>query len=126
MSKVTVTHNLKAALAKEIIDQLCKTKVAAITCPLCHCTIYSRARHDFRYCKCGAVSIDGGFNYTKCAWDDKRVFMPETHDLFVDTTKEMLYEDWNQRTDKFGLIESKKESKHARAFAARTNRSRVR
>lgn len=81
-----------------------KLTVIAIKCPLCDWTIYSRARHDFRSCKCGAVSVDGGFDCMKCAWDQNRVPTPVAFELKVDATKKELYEDYNNYNDKFGAI----------------------
>ena len=34
-------------------------------CRLCGDIIESRNRHDFQMCKCGAISVDGGHDYTK-------------------------------------------------------------
>lgn len=36
-----------------------------IKCTECGDEPYSRSRYDFRYCNCGAVSVDGGMNYLK-------------------------------------------------------------
>ena len=36
-----------------------------IQCMQCDDEIYSTYRHDFKWCKCGAVAIDGGRGYTK-------------------------------------------------------------
>ncbi len=37
----------------------------AIQCLLCKEIIVSRHRHDFKSCKCGKVSVDGGLYYRK-------------------------------------------------------------
>lgn len=95
---------LNFALAAEIAQEAVKLTVQAIKCPLCGCTIYSRARHDFRSCKCGAVSVDGGFDYMKCAWDQNRVPPPVAFEMKVDATKKELYDDWNRHIDTYGLI----------------------
>lgn len=78
-----------------------ETKVTAIECPLCHDLIYSRARHDFRWCSCGDVAIDGGFDYVKINYHTTR---PEQHQKYVAATRQELYDDWNKREDKFGSI----------------------
>ena len=39
--------------------------ITGIICPLCKSLLYSLAVHDFRYCKCEAVFIDGGRDYTR-------------------------------------------------------------
>ena len=36
-----------------------------IRCLKCGDTPYSASRHDFKYCKCGAVAVDGGMDYLK-------------------------------------------------------------
>ena len=36
-----------------------------VTCGLCGETIYSGHRHDFKYCKCGNVAVDGGLDYIR-------------------------------------------------------------
>ena len=36
-----------------------------IKCNSCNDIVISLHRHDFRFCKCGAVAIDGGDSYTK-------------------------------------------------------------
>ena len=41
-----------------------KIKVIAVKCPECGDLIYSRARHDFRYCSCGEIAIDGISDYS--------------------------------------------------------------
>lgn len=37
----------------------------AIKCDRCGDVIESKFRHDFKTCKCGAVSVDGGHDYLK-------------------------------------------------------------
>lgn len=36
-----------------------------IKCNYCEDIIESKHRHDFKFCKCGAVAVDGGLSYTK-------------------------------------------------------------
>lgn len=48
-----------------------KTKETAssgpeIECAKCHDRIYSRNRHDWRACRCGATFVDGGSSYLRC------------------------------------------------------------
>ena len=75
--------------------------VTCITCPICKETIYSRARHDFRHCKCGDTFIDGGFDYARYGSEG----VPILSNKDVNATKRELYDDWNTGTDKFGKIE---------------------
>jgi len=75
--------------------------VNAIKCTKCEDTIYSRAGHDFRSCSCGKFFIDGGFDYTRIGYEGKK---PKITKMKVKATKQELYDDWNQRIDKFGKI----------------------
>lgn len=36
-----------------------------VKCKLCNDIIWSAHRHDFKYCKCGSVAVDGGMEYIK-------------------------------------------------------------
>lgn len=76
-------------------------KVNAYQCPYCRDIIYSRTRHDFCTCSCGKISVDGGFDYTRVAFEELE---PEPYPLEVDATKQELYDDWNERRDEFGLV----------------------
>lgn len=42
--------------------------VTGIRCGKCNSEVVSLYRHDFRYCRCGACFIDGGFDYTRIGW----------------------------------------------------------
>ena len=79
------------------------TTVTTITCPNCRYTIFSRARHDFRSCMCKKVSIDGGFDYVRLAFDPE-LGVPETKQKEIPQTPMELYDDWNTRTDRYGLF----------------------
>ena len=79
--------------------------VYAITCPKCKTTIFSRSCHDFRSCPCGAMSIDGGFDYTKVNFDPKRVKPPRPFPVEINQTIVELYQDWNTNTNNYGLIQ---------------------
>ena len=84
-------------------------KVNALKCPICEDTVYSRATHDFRRCSCGAIAVDGGFDYMKICWDNKRIpILPPSIKIDVKASKQKLYDDWNHRVDKYGIIKSKK------------------
>ena len=45
-----------------------KIKVNKIRCKLCGDVIQSDNRHDMKWCRCGAVAVDGGTAYLKRAW----------------------------------------------------------
>ena len=36
-----------------------------LECKKCGDIIYSAYRHDFKYCKCGSVAVDGGMDYAR-------------------------------------------------------------
>lgn len=80
--------------------------IQGIVCPLCKCTLYSRARHDFRQCSCKAIAIDGGLDYRRMTWNPNLVNPSDIQGvaLNIDVTKEQLYHDWNEGLDLYGLI----------------------
>lgn len=41
-----------------------------IRCNTCGDTIESTSRHDFKYCKCGRVFVDGGHDYLRRGYTD--------------------------------------------------------
>jgi len=62
--------------------------------------IYSRARHDFRYCTCGKCAVDGGRDYTKVVGDGSIL------EINILASEKVLYNDWNKQINKFGLIKT--------------------
>lgn len=78
-------------------------KINAIECPSCHDIIWSRATHDFHNCSCGAVSIDGGFDYCHFGWQND-IIRPEIIEIELPVTQEQCYDDWNKRINKLGII----------------------
>ena len=75
-------------------------KITALVCPKCKDTIFSRTRHDMRFCSCGTVAIDGGFDYCKVSGKPPLEFK----ELDLDVTERELYDDYNTGADIFGLI----------------------
>lgn len=49
-------------LKRNIVDE---KEAPQIQCPYCKTTIYSLYRHDFQWCKCGKMALDGGFDYRR-------------------------------------------------------------
>lgn len=43
--------------------------INAVECTKCGDTPRSRNRHDFRYCKCGSIAVDGGSWYLRRVGD---------------------------------------------------------
>lgn len=77
-------------------------KISALKCSKCEDVIYSRALRDFRSCSCGALSVDGGFDYLKVSCDPK---IPYSNiEIFVNADRNQLYKDWKNMTDEYGLI----------------------
>lgn len=56
----------------------------AVRCKKCGSIIYSRYTHDFHSCKCGAINIDGGFEYCRVVGDLKDV---EKYPIIIDKNK---------------------------------------
>lgn len=78
-------------------------KILARQCSICNDIVYSRARHDMRGCTCGDIAVDGGFDYSRIAY---RKNCPTTIEIEVDATKQELFDDWNNRNNKYGLIKA--------------------
>lgn len=83
-----------------------KVKVAAIQCLKCGDIIYSRAVHDFHWCSCKSVAIDGGFDYVKICGEPTDYVKIKA--MSIPATKWDLYVDWNTNTNKFGWIKAQK------------------
>jgi len=80
-------------------------QVKAITCPRCKDTIYSRAGHDFHSCTCGDVSVDGGPKLERVLWQAGCGFeQPKPVEVTINATPQELYDDWNNRVNRFGVI----------------------
>jgi hypothetical protein len=76
-------------------------KVNAFECPKCAAVIFSRTRHDYRWCPCKTIAVDGGLEYARVVYKDG---MPASRLIDVVASKNQLYEDWNNHHDKFGII----------------------
>ena len=76
-------------------------KIIATECPNCFNILYSRAQHDFRTCGCGNTSVDGGQLKARVLYKDKP---PKSIEIDVDVTEQQLYDDWNNRKDKYGIV----------------------
>lgn len=90
-------------------------RVSAVECAKCEAVVYSRARHDFHWCPCGAIAIDGGFDYKKVCYRDA-----SPRHLFVevaDVSKQVLYDDWNKQQDKYGTILKENRQKNLEEYA---------
>lgn len=82
-----------------------KVKVSCVQCPECLDIIYSRARHDFHYCSCKGVFIDGGFDYKRCGGIHS-LRAKHFNKFIMGVDKKDLYDDWSNRKDKYGVIKN--------------------
>ena len=85
-------------------------KINAIKCLKCGDIIYSRSRHDFHWCSCESCAIDGGFDYIRITgnlenWENAEIQILENKS--DDEVKKILYNDWNERKNKYGVIHEK-------------------
>lgn len=81
-------------------------KITGLYCPKCKQFIYSRDRHDCKWCKCQTYYIDGGQLEEVFGTGGKDKNFPSlilTIDL--DVTSDELYYDWNLCMDKLGFID---------------------
>lgn len=46
-------------------DSMIKIMVNKIRCKKCGDVIESKSVHDFKFCKCESVAVDGGYNYLR-------------------------------------------------------------
>lgn len=83
--------------------------VMAVVCPLCGDTIYSRARHDFHFCYCGNLFVDGGQEYLRfgAIVDINKIKQLTTE---INCDKKQLYDDWNKDINNYGWIRDEKYS----------------
>lgn len=81
------------------------TKIRAIRCKSCKpsCIVFSRSRHDFRWCPGKHIAVDGGqIDYFKVCANEGADYESLTLDLTFDIQE--LYDDWNKGLDKLGII----------------------
>lgn len=96
---------ITAAMAKKAVDAVCKGTIIVhgAICSKCKAFVYSRYVHDFRWCPCESMAVDGGFDYLKISGE-----CLETECRRIKVTRQQLFNDWKNETDKFGIIEVKK------------------
>lgn len=90
----------------ELIGEVDMIVVKCIYCSGCKQTIYSRAHHDMRTCKCGNCSVDGGFDHFRYLVNPELpVGTVLLKSVSLEATKGDLWWDWNLNENKFGVIE---------------------
>lgn len=78
--------------------------VRAIKCLKCGQIIFSRSRHDFHWCKCRSIAIDGGFDYLKVTGNLENFIEKR---IKIKATKKQLYLDYSLNKNEYGYIEDK-------------------
>ena len=76
----------------------------AIICNSCGDIITSRYRHDFKYCSCGKVSVDGGQSYLKRSATKRNDYTE--HSIIMEEESIILAKDaveWGQETGRNSL-----------------------
>jgi hypothetical protein len=105
--------------------------VKGIKCLICGDEIFSRANHDYHSCYCGNISVDGGPQlYSDLETNDVNrggrsmayhTTCMEPIDIQLDLSSislaeisKILFEDWNFRREKYGVIRDNTFSDEAR------------
>lgn len=58
--------------------------VNRVRCKKCNDIIESISTYDFKTCKCGAISIDGGKEYQKVSWKSDNPSEPSSDEDYID------------------------------------------
>lgn len=84
---LTMRHNILfvGALDKKEFEKFRYQQAAH--CKKCDEVIYSKYRHDFHYCSCDSVSIDGGRDYLKILHEDDAIYEIVDIDFFTGKIK---------------------------------------
>jgi len=77
-------------------------KVRAIKCNKCGDTIFSRTRHDMRWCTCKGVAVDGGRDYVKVNHQVGADY--NNVEIEIEQSSAQLFNDWNGGEELYGLI----------------------
>ncbi len=83
------------------VFRVAHTRVIAWKCPDCGDIVFSRTRHDMRWCTCRKIAVDGGPNPGEHV---RLMGHPIKVEMYIEQTKEELYDDWNTRRNQYGLI----------------------
>lgn len=76
-------------------------KINAVKCKECGDIIWSRAQHDFHWCSCDSVAVDGGPRLERILGEPKDY---ETLEIDLPITEREAYNDWNFGKNKLGII----------------------
>jgi hypothetical protein len=86
-------------------------RIKAINCEECGDIVYSRTADDLRECTCGSTSAAGGQSHSKFYTIHGAKSKKITINL--DISNSMLYDDWREMLDAYGLIKESKPQKLA-------------
>lgn len=80
----------------------------ALQCLECNSVVESLHRHDYRHCKCGNISNDGGSDYIHCSWkegkmEDNIISLALYSYSPIEQVREKLKR-WNNREKKWVLL----------------------
>ena len=89
-----------------------KSRRNRIKCAKCEEIIESKFRHDFKYCGCGAVFVDGGTDYCRIGGDFNDVIF-----VYDDDTERAMSEVMNEKTAYQCTAEDEREIAVMEAFA---------
>jgi hypothetical protein len=92
-------------------------KVNAIQCPHCLDIIYSKAHYDYHHCACGDCMVDGGKDCFRFGYKD--IFPAQIIVQLPKETWSSLYDDWNKKIDKLGVIHTNKVYKNGDIIKAK-------
>jgi hypothetical protein len=70
-----------------------------VRCHLCDDTPFSAHRHDFKYCKCGNVAVDGGTDYLRRLGKDLTQYTDLSFSLPISVVEAAIKAvEWGQET----------------------------
>jgi hypothetical protein len=75
--------------------------IDGVLCKKCNFIVYSRALHDFRWCPCENVAIDGGREYVRLAFKSNQFVQVRVH---LSVLEQTLFDDWNWSKNKYGIV----------------------
>lgn len=98
-----------------------KITVSALKCNFCGDIIFSRTHHDFHYCSCKRIFVDGGgsiinestlsgysrYGYVELTDLEKIKIELDKAFPHIKQAKFVLFNDWNSHINNYGIVKSK-------------------
>lgn len=75
-----------------------------VECLKCGDKPFSRHRHDFRPCKCGAVTVDGGLDYLRRVFNSSRDFRDISIEIEQEVFADLMEAMSDERTNDLGKL----------------------